>query len=152
MVDSVKTGWTPRYSAKATADSGWQTPSTSARVSPASSSASSTMATSSARPVRSSSPVGETSSATPTMAAAPRSDRSARLTPDPPVPTRPAVCRGELGVLGQLGEGCHPVVAGLLGQPQHPLADDVALHLVGAAVDRRRLREERHLRDATGEG
>ena len=36
MVDSVKVGWSPRYSAKATADSGWQTPSTSASVRPAS--------------------------------------------------------------------------------------------------------------------
>src|SRR6516162_8534692 len=144
MVDSTKVGWTPRYSAKAIADSGWQTPSTSSRVRPASSSASSTMATSRARPVRSSSPVGETSSATPTIAAAPRRVRSTRLIDsDPPGPD-PTLSRGRLCVLGQLGEGRRPVVAGLLGQAQDPFPDDVALDLVGPAVDGRSLREQRH--------
>src|SRR5580704_1767291 len=151
MVDSTKVGCSPRYSAKATADSGWHTPSTSASVRPASSSAPSTMATSSSRPVRSSSPVGDTSSVTPTMAAAPRRLRSCPLIPSiPPVPIRPS--RGRLGVLGQFGEGGHAVVVGFLGQPQHPLTDDVLLHLVRPAVDGRCLREECHLRDAAGEG
>src|ERR1700744_1973152 len=159
MVDSTKVGWTPRYSAKATAESGGQTPSTSASVRPASARASSTMATSSSRPARSSSPVGETSSATPTMAAAPRRRRSpvlttrcslscAHVTPPP----APADVVGGSGVLGQLREGGDAVVVGLLGQPEDALADDVALHLVGAAVDGGRLGEQRHLGDAPGEG
>src|SRR5580698_1814043 len=133
MVDSTKVGCSPRYSVKATADAGWQTPSTSASVRPASSSASRTMATSSSRPVRSSSPVGDTSSATPTMAAAPRRLRSSRLIPKTP---QPDATVGGSGVLGQLREGCHAIVVGLLRQPEHPLPDDVALDLVGPAVDR----------------
>src|SRR5581483_3605899 len=132
MVEAVKVGWMPRYSAKAIEDSAWQMPSTSPSVRPASSRAASTMATSRARPVRSSSPLGDTSSATPTMAAAPRKVRS----------TRPDTSRFRSGVLRQLGERGHAVVVGLLGQPEHALADDVALHLVGAAVDGRRLGEE----------
>src|ERR1700722_10352039 len=153
MVDSTKVGCRPRYSANATAESGWQTPSTSASVSPASSSASRTMATSSSRPVRSSSPVGDTSSATPTTAAAPRRLRSSRLilaTPrsDPP---QPDATVGGSGVLGQLREGCHAIVVGLLGQPEHPLPNDVALDLVGPAVDRGCLGEQRHFGDAAGE-
>src|ERR1700722_6515874 len=153
MVDSTKVGCRPRYSANATADSGWQTPSTSASVSPASSSASNTMATSSSRPVRSSSPVGDTSSATPTMAAAPRRLRSSRLTLATPRSrlTQPDAAVGGSGVLGQLREGRHAVVVGLLGQSEHPLPNDVALDLVGPAVNGGRLREQRHLRDASGE-
>src|SRR5580704_5029930 len=151
MVDSVKVGCTPRYSARPTADSAWQTPSTSASVRPASSRAARIMATSSARPDRSSSPVGETSSATPTIAAAPRSVPSPRLTMTTPRPRPRPPCR-RLGVLGQLREWRHPVVAGLLGQPQDTFPDDVALDLVRPAVDRRRLREQRHLGDAAGEG
>src|ERR1035438_1781842 len=38
-------------------------------------------------------------------------------------------------VLRQLGEGRGPVVVGLLREAQHPLADDVALDLVGASID-----------------
>src|ERR1700722_2981398 len=153
MVDSTKVGCSPRYSANATADSGWQTPSTSASVSPASSSAARTMATSSSRPVRSSSPVGDTSSATPTIAAAPRRLRSSLLilaTPRSDLP-QPDAAVGGSGVLGQLREGCHAIVVGLLGQPEHTLPNDVALDLVGPAVDRGRLGEERHLGDAAGE-
>src|ERR1700751_543312 len=152
MVDSTKGGWTPRYSAKATADSGWQTPSTSPSVSPASASASSTMATSRSRPKRSSSPVGETSSATPTMAAAPRRLRSTLLILDSPPALAPSLPRSGSGVLGQLREGRRAVVAGLLGESEHPFADDVALHLVGPTVDGRRLREQGHLGDAAGKG
>src|SRR6185312_9079184 len=148
MVDSTKVGWTPRYSAKATADSGWQTPSTPASVSPASSSASSTMATSRSRPKRSSSPVGETSSATPTMAAAPRRLRSTLLILDSPPAPAPSPSRSGLGVLWQLREGRRAIVVGLLGEPEHPFPDDVALHLVGPAVDGRGLCEQRHLGDA----
>src|SRR5580693_6355866 len=141
MVDSTNVGCTPRYSAKATAESGWQTPSTSSRVRPASSSASRTMATSSSRPVRSSSPVGDTSSATPTTAAAPRTLRSSRLILATPRsdPAQSDAAVGGSGVLGQLREGCHAVVVGLLGQPEHPLADDVALDLVGPPVNGWRL-------------
>ena len=36
-------------------------------------------------------------------------------------------------------------VRGSLGRPEHPLADDVLLDLVAAAVDRHRRREQRHL-------
>src|SRR5271170_1677739 len=150
MVDSTNVGCSPRYSAKATADSGWQTPSTSASESPASSSAPSTMATSSSRPVRSSSPVGDTSSVTPTMAAAPRRLPSSRSIPDdPPVQLDPAA--DGLGVLWQFGEWRHAIVVRLLGQAQHPFPDDVLLHLVRPAVNGRGLGEERHLGDAAGE-
>ena len=41
------------------------------------------------------------------------------------------------GVLGEVLEGGRLVVVGLLGEAEHALADDVALHLVGAAVDGR---------------
>ena len=70
----------------------------------------------------------------PTIAAAPRSVRSTRSIAMPPSPVRR--CRERLGVLGQLREGRHPVVVGLLGQAQHAFPDDVALHLVGTAVNR----------------
>ncbi len=76
-VASVQLAWTPRYSASST--EGMKsppvheaTPSTSAMVSPASSSASLITAISMARGVPSISPVGDTMSAAPTMAAEPR--------------------------------------------------------------------------------
>ena len=50
--------------------------------------------------------------------------------------------------LGSSEKGVVRSLLGSLGRPEHPLADDVALHLVGAAVDRRRLGEQRHLGDA----
>src|SRR5579871_764832 len=78
LVESVKRGWIPRYSASCIDDVAWHTPSTSSSVSPASASASRTTAASSAWPWRSSSPVGDTASATPTSAAAPRRERSTR--------------------------------------------------------------------------
>ena len=49
--------------------------------------------------------------------------------------------------LGRSLNGGDLVVAGLLGEAEDPLADDVALDLVGAAVDRRGLGEQRHLGD-----
>ena len=51
-----------------------------------------------------------------------------------------------LRVLGQVLEGGGLVVVRLLGEAEDALADDVALHLVGAAVDRRALGEQRHAR------
>ena len=77
-VESVQRAWMPRYSASSieAAQPGpmlVNTPSTSARVSPASSSAARTMRASMDRSDPSIIPDGATSSATPTMAAAPRS-------------------------------------------------------------------------------
>src|SRR3546814_8836149 len=46
------------------------------------------------------------------------------------------------GVLGEVLEGGGLVVVGLLGEAEHALADDVALDLVGAAVDGRALGEQ----------
>ena len=43
----------------------------------------------------------------------------------------------DLGVAEHLVEGAVDVGAGLAGQAEHPFADAVALHLVGAAGDRR---------------
>ena len=123
---SRRSWWTRRRSGAARdtrrrprRDSGWQTPSTSASVSPASASASSTMATSSSRPVRSSSPVGETSSATPTIAAAPRRLRSSRLTlatprPNRPSPTQPSAAQA---FLGSCAKGVTRSLLGSLGSP-----------------------------------
>src|SRR5207237_8012123 len=54
---------------------------------------------------------------------------------------------GGSAVLGGVAEGDGAVVARLLGEAEDALAQDVALHLVGAAVDRRRRREERELGD-----
>src|SRR4051812_43490342 len=51
----------------------------------------------------------------------------------------------QLRVLGDVLEGGTLVGVGLLGQTEGPLADDVALHLVGAAIDRRAGREQHHL-------
>src|SRR6056297_2481220 len=51
------------------------------------------------------------------------------------------------GVLRELAEGDDLVLVRLLRQAEDALADDVLLHLIGAAVDRRCLREQRHLGD-----
>src|SRR5205085_4608724 len=52
-----------------------------------------------------------------------------------------------LPVLRQVAEGDGAVVARLLGQAEHALAEDVVLDLVGTAVDRRTGREQGHLGD-----
>jgi diguanylate cyclase (GGDEF)-like protein/PAS domain S-box-containing protein len=51
------------------------------------------------------------------------------------------------GVVGEIAERRHPVVVRFLREPEDPLADDVLLDLVGPAVDRRGLCEQRHLGD-----
>src|SRR4051812_3447696 len=55
-------------------------------------------------------------------------------------------------VLGQLVERHRREVARLLGQTEDPLAHDVLLDLVGAAVDRQRLGAERLARHRDGRG
>src|SRR5262245_45082034 len=100
----------PRYSASSTElPLAVNTPSTSAGASPASSSASRIISTSSWRTLLRSSPSGDAASATPTIAAWPRSPRSPRTIPAKNLPPR---------------------------QPEHAFRDDVALDLIGARVDR----------------
>src|SRR6476659_11169779 len=50
-------------------------------------------------------------------------------------------------VLGQLGERHGAIVVRLLRESEYALADDVALDLIGTAVDGRGLREQRHACD-----
>src|SRR5829696_4971901 len=52
----------------------------------------------------------------------------------------------------QVLEGHRLVVGGLLGEAQHPLADDVLLHLVAAAVDRHGRGEDGHLLEHPAHG
>ena len=54
--------------------------------------------------------------------------------------------------MGSCEKGVTRSLLGSLGSPEHPFADDVALHLVRSAVDGRSLGEERHLGDAACEG
>ena len=69
------------------------------------------------------------------------------LTPRPVVAPGWRPGGGRSAVAGQLGPGLCALVARFFRQSEDALADDVALHLVGPAVDRRRLGEQRHLGD-----
>src|SRR3954466_3594934 len=84
LVLSVHLGWMPRYSASSIdganpLPAAQNTASTSVRLSPASASASRTMAASMPLPRIGSSPVGDTASVTPTTAALARASRPSRL-------------------------------------------------------------------------
>src|SRR4029450_11168076 len=65
--------------------------------------------------------------------------------------SQPSVANRKSPVLGQLAERHVLAEPRLLRQPAPALADDVALPLIGAAVDGRPLCEQRHLGDPAEE-